>query len=705
MSVRELLSDTLEDLGEEEFKKFKWCLQDYGIKIPKRELERADPMDTVDKIMGTYNLQSTDVVKEILEKMRRRDLVEELEISSSTGGQDQDKRDQNGKSLAKTRLNLPVAEASEVAWKMDSSCKFDKIICKELIHSGSPTVYQLTPKKDYIGTIRRLSFGEKDLNKTNRTVLLVGETDTGKSTMINALVNYDMGVTWEDNVWFKIVDKERSQFEGHTSDVIVYEIFDFEGKTLPYSLTVIDTPGFGDFRGVARAVVRERLFDLFRLRDGVHEINVVGLVLKTGCNGLSDRLRYILDSVVSLFGKDMERNIVPLITHSDGTKPKETLKTLEAANITCAKDRRNQQVHFLFNNCQNKDRTGDREALGNAFKTTTKGLTQFFEFLEKTAPQKIEKTVEVLNKRIGLRGCIQNLQERVKYIKLNQTEIQQYQEALKKREQIMKSFVDHIEQGVQTQEKIQQLQEALRKYELEMKSNENFIVEVDEPCKVKEPFSGGLWLLGVFYEGATCCTVCEENCHYPGCTVAWSPSRCEVMSKNKCTVCQGKCPVSDHVKEEWRYVTKTRKVQKTLPDMKEKYLRGLEECVKVKAQLEGLKKDKVIVKDVEEKFERIKSEYEDTRSILRVLEEEMEKHQRDKDQCLEESFRYVIELEKIALNIDSLSTLVHLDFLIEQFKEKGDTQKVQELEMIKKRVDEAIRALLESDHRHNCVIC
>ncbi|XP_041666994.1 uncharacterized protein LOC121525203 [Cheilinus undulatus] len=567
---------------------------------------------------------------------------------------------------------------------MDSSCKYDKIICKELIHSGSPTVYQLTPKKDYIGTIRRLSFGEKDLNKTNRTVLLVGETDTGKSTMINALVNYDMGVTWEDDVWFKIVEEERSQFEGHTSDVIVYEIFDFEGKTLPYSLTVIDTPGFGDFRWVDRAVVREGLFDLFCLNDGVHEINVVGLVLKTGCNGLSDRLRYILDSVVSLFGKDMERNIVPLITHSDGTKPKETLKTLEAANITCAKDRRNQQVHFLFNNCQNKDRTEDREALGNAFKITTKGLTQFFEFLEKTAPQKIEKTVEVLNKRIGLRGCIQNLQDRVKNIKQHETEIQQTQEALKKCEQTMMSLADQIQQGVQTQEKIQQLQEALRKYELEMKSNENFIVEVDEPYKVKEPFSGGSWLLGVFYEGATCCTVCEENCHYPGCTVAWSPSGCEVMSEDKCTVCQGKCPVSDHVKEQWRYETKTRKVQKTLPDMKEKYLRGLEECVKVKAQLEGLKKDKVIVKDVEEKYERIKSEYEDTRSILRVLEEEMEKHQRDKDQCLDESFKHFVGLRPIAIKATTLSSNGHSDLLLEQFSKKGDTQKVQELKMIRK---------------------
>ncbi|XP_051268034.1 septin-2-like [Dicentrarchus labrax] len=515
---------------------------------------------------------------------------------------------------------------------MNSSSKYDKITCKVLIQSGSPTVYQLKPKKEKIGTLTRMNLGERNLNKTNRTILLVGESGAGKSTLINALVNYTMGVKWEENVWFQIVeDEKRSQSESQTSDVIVYQIFGFEGKTLPYSLTIIDTPGYGDTRGIEDDFISQRLLDLFCSVDGVHEINAVGLVLRVTDNRLCDRLSYVFDSVMSLFGKDMEMNIVALITHSDGRTPKNVLKTLEDANIKCAKDEKNQPVYFLFDNCQDEDRNEDPEDLQNADTISTKGLRQFTDFLEITEPQKLKTTADVLNERIRLTASIHSLKERVEFIELKQKEIQQTEEGLKK-------------------------------YEQEMKNNEKFTVEVDEVYKGEQSIDGGMWGL-MFYQGAVCCTVCKENCHYPGCTVAWYPRDCEVMKDGNCTVCTGKCPVSAHVKDKWIYVNKTRKVQKTFEDKKEKY-------------------------------EKNKTESESRLSILENLNKETEELQKDKDQWLEESFQHVVTLVQIALNAYSVSTLVHLDFLIEKMKEKGDTEKVQKLEEIKRRVNEGTRAAL-----------
>ncbi|XP_044029631.1 septin-1-like [Siniperca chuatsi] len=356
----------------------------------------------------------------------------------------------------------------------NTSPKYDDIISKSvLIQSGSPARYQLTPKKENIGTLTRMTLGEKHVNKINKTILLVGETGSGKSALVNALVNYAMGVKWEDDVWFQIVeDEKRSQSESQTSDVIVYQIFGFEDETLPYSLTIIDTPGYGDTRETEQDVrVSHRLLDWFRSEDGVHEINAVGLVLKATENRLSDRQRYIFDSMVSLFGKDMEKNIVALITHSDGLTPENTLKALEDANIKFAKDEDNQPVHFMFNNHQTTQKTKKNEsALKSGWDVTTEGMSQFTDFLGKAAPQKLITTVKVLNSRIRLTACIQNLQEKITFAERKQREIQQTQELLKK-------------------------------YEQEMKNNEKFSVEVEEVYKDKETINGGMW--GLFYQGAT----------------------------------------------------------------------------------------------------------------------------------------------------------------------------------------------------------
>ncbi|KAL7376902.1 hypothetical protein ABVT39_018091 [Epinephelus coioides] len=534
------------------------------------------------------------------------------------------------------------------------SSKYDHITCKDLIQPGSPNVYRLKLKKENIGTLTRMTLGEKDPSKLNKTILLVGETGAGKSTLINALVNYTMGVKWEDDVWFQIVeDEKKSQCESQTTDVIVYEIFGFEGQTLPYSLTIIDTPGYGDTRGTEHdVIVSERLLDLFCSDDGVHEIDAVGLVIKASENRLSDRLRYIFDSVVSLFGKNMEKNIVALITHSDGVTPENVFKALEAANIKCARDEQNEPVHFMFNNCQSTQKTKKNNvALKHAWSLTEDGMDQFTDLLKNTSPQDLTATVEVLNRRVRLTASIHNLQERIKIIELKQREIQQTQEALKK-------------------------------YEQEIKNNKEFTVEVDEVYKVKEPVSEWrVWALGLNYGGAVCCTVCKETCHYP-CTLALYPKHCMVMKKKctvckgecsvsdhekklYCTVCTGKCPVSDHVKVTWKYVSKTRKVQMTKQDMKEKYEKGKAGC-------------------------------EESTSLLETLQKNIEELEKEKDQWLEEAFQHVESLEQLALNVKSLSTLVHLDFLIEKMKEKGDTEKVTRLEKMKGEMDknEGIKAAL-----------
>uniref|UniRef100_A0A668T8F0 Septin-type G domain-containing protein n=2 Tax=Oreochromis aureus TaxID=47969 RepID=A0A668T8F0_OREAU len=599
---------------------------------------------------------------------------------------------------------------------LNSSPHEDIILNSFLIISAPPAVYQLRAKKQKIGTLTRMTVGERNQYKTNRIILLVGETGAGKSTLINALLNFTMGVKWEDRVWFQIVeekekkDQTKGQTESQTSDVIVYEIFGFEDKTLPYSLTIIDTPGYGDTRGIGHDdIISHRLLDLFGSDDGVHELHAVGLVMKASDNRLSDRLMYVFDSVTSLFGKNMEKNIVALITHSDGSRPENVLKALEVAAIKCAKNEKTEPVHFLFNNCQYADRTEENKSSKHSWELTQENMNQLTDFLGKSNPQTLMKTGEVLKERIRLKACIQNLKERIELGEKKQTKIRQMQEALKKHEEKQREEKKKLEevkkihetlksQGEQKREEALKIQQTIKEHEEQMKRNERFTVEVDEPYKVKDAIDGGKRLL-VFYRGAVCCTVCEENCHYPGCTMAWKPAHCEVMKGGLCTVCTNKCPASDHVKEKWRYMTKTRRVTKTNEEMKKQYEKNVSEREMKARQLKTLTEEvdetmKTVAvlsenkKEKEQKYETYQKESEEKCTLLENLENEMKQLTAERSQFLDESYQHVVRLEQIALKADSLSTIVHLDFLIEKMKQKGDTEKVQKLEEMRSRVDE-----------------
>uniref|UniRef100_A0A8L0DUQ0 Septin-type G domain-containing protein n=1 Tax=Oncorhynchus mykiss TaxID=8022 RepID=A0A8L0DUQ0_ONCMY len=465
-------------------------------------------------------------------------------------------------------------------------------------NTGPPARYLLVTNKqslDKDDQLRKSTFGEREPTKVNKTILIVGETGTGKSTLINAMVNYILGVEKKNEICFEIVEEEiRSQTESQTTAVTVYEVFGYEGLRSSFPLTIIDTPGYGDTRGIQEdKLISEKLYQLFRSSDGIHQIDIVGLVVKATENRLN-----------------MEKNIVALITHSDGGEPTAALKALEVAKVPGARDKKNRPVYFLFNNRQHnacceteKQAKKEASAMRHAQNISKDGMKEFTEFLGGIISQNVKMTEGVLRERKQLEACIINLQGRIEMIELKQNEIQQTQRALQ----------EHKE---------------------EVKNNKNFTYYVNVPCKEKVKLETG-W--------ATTCPTCKENCHYPDCWWITSLSWCSAMKNNKCTVCTKKCSFSTHEKKQEIYVNKTKKEERTHDDLKKKH-------------------------EINEKGMGEKG------NLISILEEELEKAKDEKVNLVEKSYQCVMSLEEIALKADAFSTHVHLDFLIEKMKETGNTE-------------------------------
>ena len=80
---QEVVLTTLEDLGAEDFEKFKWYLQQKGTlkKFPairKSKLENVNRLNTVDMMFQTYSINTINVTRIVLVKIDQNALVENL---------------------------------------------------------------------------------------------------------------------------------------------------------------------------------------------------------------------------------------------------------------------------------------------------------------------------------------------------------------------------------------------------------------------------------------------------------------------------------------------------------------------------------------------------------------------------------------------------------------------------------------------------
>lgn len=499
--------------------------------------------------------------------------------------------------------------------------------CELIETKGSLQIFKVPLVKDKLDIkgCARFIYG-KDSVKKNCTVIVMGATGAGKSTLINGMINYVLGVQWTDPYRFKlIVEEAKSQAESQTSEVTVYKINYEDRFMVDYSLTIIDTPGFGDTRGIKRdREITEQIRNLFSDDFGVNDVHAICFVAQSALARLSATQRYVFDSVLSIFGNDVAENIRVLVTFADGQIPP-VLEAIKKAEVPCPKDDDGQPAHFKFNNsalfAENQTSVvGFDEMFWNMGKAS---MRSFFNALGKTEPRSLTLTKEVLQERQRLEKSVEDLQRKVK-------------------------------EGIAKMDEIQQTEDQIKKHEAEIERNKDFEITTKVIKPVQEDISGtGHYI--------TNCQICHYTCHYP-CSRANDADKkgCAAMDLfGNCKKCKGKCHWSKHYNQKYRWEYKEVMEKQTVKKLKQQYLKG------TKAK-----------KTTEDLVAKLKQEYQRFKDLVSAI--------------VREAAQKINRLREIALKPNPLSIPDYIDLLIEMEKkqhEPGWKQRVQYLEEEKKKAE------------------
>ncbi|XP_057365083.1 uncharacterized protein LOC130685824 [Daphnia carinata] len=494
-------------------------------------------------------------------------------------------------------------------------------------------IYELPLKKRHNAKVQGVGhyvFGEPSYlavigKRRQRTILVLGATGSGKSTLINALVNYVLGVEWEDDFRFKLIDEptDKSQAHSQTDLVTTYDLYEMKGSRLGYSLTVVDTPGFGDTSGIERdKKIMQQIKDYFQSPHGIQQLEAVCFVIQSSLARLTPTQQYIFDQILSIFGENIKNSIRLMVTFADNSLPP-VLDAVKDAKIPSPTDpTTGLPLHHKFNNSVFFETTTKKNRLENEmnrtlFKMAVKGFDNFFADLRNMKEISLTLTREVLEERRRLEALVEGLQH------ITQKKL---------------AKIDEFEK----------IKKALTENQQQMKENKNFNFEVE----FLVPESIDIGGTGQF---TTNCQKCKTTCHFPCSKASDSDKyRCSVMDSNgTCMIC--KCSWNAHFNQKYRYEMVMEKVLRSSDAIRKQY-QGAQTAALTNQQL----------------FAQLQAEIDQNEKQLMELV-------REASPCIQ-------RLNEIALKPHTLSTSAYIDLMIEKEKQEhhaGYQQRITTLQRLR----------------------
>ena len=508
---------------------------------------------------------------------------------------------------------------------------------------GKPAVYTLplslayedsrSQLRKFVIDLREKGMQLQDEIKSvpEKVMMVVGSTGSGKTTLVNAMINHVLGVQWEDDFRLKMIHELSSnqgaetignQAHSQTQFVSCYTLPCMEGFKIPYTLTIVDTPGFGDTRGIEHdKVITEQIRRFFNTKGsaGIDHVDAICFMAQAGNPRLTPTQQYVFDRILAMFGKDIKKNILVLFTFADGQKP-QALSAMLAAGIL-----EDESNFFKFNNSAlfvANSGEEDEENFDRMFwRMGIKSFEKFFDELAEMEPKSLVLTKQVLDERAQLEVRLSGLKEK-------------------------------IELGVNTLSELQQLKRVCNQHAADINANKNFKFTVEEAKRVQVKLDTGTY--------TTNCLVCNYTCHFP-CKISRNDKKdgCAAMSNGSCRECPNKCHWSEHVNDAYRYDTQYETVEKEYDEIKERF----------DVAVEGQSMVEAIIKQVEQDFNK-------TNSIVLNFVAEMQ--------------RGLKKLSEIALKKDPLQQVDYLHLLIESEKSQARPGWEDRVKSLQKTLDAAV---------------
>ena len=466
--------------------------------------------------------------------------------------------------------------------------------------------YNNNKKSEIIKYKSDLISNKKD-KKDCLTFMVLGETGSGKTTFLNAFLNFVLDIKFEDNKRYILIEEEEAnECQSKTSDVNIYYI----KRTQKYPpIKIIDTPGFGDTRGleVDNQTVK-KIGNLFK--DDLDEINLICLVVKASTSKLTDSQQYVFSSVINLFGNDVAENFISIITFYDGSEPLATKALMDPkSGFSQIKSKIRNEWYLNFNDgvIFTKSKTKDNKL---NWKETFSSFDKFMKKLNKVPKKSLDKSRRIFELKEKLNADVENLS-----IELNI--------------------------GLSKMENLRAIINKFNAEKTKIQNSEQF--EFEEityiPQYVEKP-------KGTF---TTHCKHCNRTCHKV-CYI--DPKKgnkryCWAMDdRGKCRQCPGKCSYTYHENCDFYVEWIENKNKKNIKDLN-KYLDPNSNLSKFEQIKKGLLKDFAnsfnkcfqLEEEVRNKLNKIKKEalnpnfYETSENYIDglIIEQEIEKQKGYKD--------------------------------------------------------------------------